>query len=115
MVDDHRRSETRASGLKVVVVGATGNVGTSVVRALSEEPAVGSVLGLARRPRQLSVAETRWACVDVGAPQADLESHCRGADVWVSQADAPGTRAWSQPMRRDDPWEPRIRGAPPEP
>ncbi|MEU9487493.1 NAD-dependent epimerase/dehydratase family protein [Streptomyces decoyicus] len=86
MVDDHSRSETRASGLKVVVVGATGNVGTSVVRALSEEPAVGSVLGLARRPCQLSVAKTRWACVDVGDPQADLVSHFRGADAVINLA-----------------------------
>jgi len=31
------------------VVGATGNVGSSVLDALSAEPAVTSVLGLARR------------------------------------------------------------------
>ncbi|MET7795585.1 SDR family oxidoreductase [Streptomyces decoyicus] len=86
MVDDHSRSEIRASGLKVVVVGATGNVGTSVVRALSEEPAVGSVLGLARRPCRLSVAKTRWACADVADPQADLEGHFRGADAVIHLA-----------------------------
>lgn len=35
--------------LRVVVTGATGNVGTSVMRRLAEEPRVVSALGLARR------------------------------------------------------------------
>src|SRR5918999_179708 len=35
--------------MRVVVVGATGNVGTSVLRALADDPEVESVLGLARR------------------------------------------------------------------
>ncbi|MFI5519962.1 NAD-dependent epimerase/dehydratase family protein [Streptomyces platensis] len=86
MVDDPHGKESGASGLKVVVVGATGNVGTSVVRALSEDPAVGSVLGLARRPCDLPVAKTRWSCVDVGDPEDDLEGHFRGADAVIHLA-----------------------------
>jgi UDP-glucose 4-epimerase len=35
--------------MRIVIVGATGNVGTSVVGALAADPAVESVLGLARR------------------------------------------------------------------
>ncbi len=35
--------------MRIVVVGATGNVGTSVLRSLADEPAVDSVLGIARR------------------------------------------------------------------
>ena len=31
--------------MRVVVVGATGNVGTSVLRSLADEPAVDAVLG----------------------------------------------------------------------
>jgi hypothetical protein len=37
------------TSLRVVVVGATGNVGTSVVRALVADPNVASVVGVARR------------------------------------------------------------------
>ncbi|MFL6009612.1 MAG: NAD-dependent epimerase, partial [Rubrobacteraceae bacterium] len=35
--------------MRVVVVGATGNIGTSVLRSLEKEDRVESVLGLARR------------------------------------------------------------------
>ncbi|MCC5036675.1 NAD-dependent epimerase/dehydratase family protein [Streptomyces sp. WAC 00631] len=75
-------------GLRVVVVGATGNVGTSVVRALSEDPAVGSVLGLARRMPGWSPPRTRWAAVDIGEDAAlgDLTRHFRGADAVVHLA-----------------------------
>jgi len=35
--------------VRVVITGATGNVGTSLVEALGPEPEVDSVLGSARR------------------------------------------------------------------
>jgi uncharacterized protein YbjT (DUF2867 family) len=35
--------------MKVVVTGATGNVGTSTVQALSESPEIDEIVGLARR------------------------------------------------------------------
>lgn len=73
-----------AAGLRVVVVGATGNVGTSVVRALSAEPAVESVLGLARRRPQWSCARTTWAAVDVTGD--DLTGHFAGADAVIHLA-----------------------------
>jgi nucleoside-diphosphate-sugar epimerase len=37
--------------MRVVVIGATGNVGTSTVRALAADPAVDSIVGIARRLR----------------------------------------------------------------
>ena len=37
--------------LKVVVTGATGNVGTSVLKALGEDERVGEIVGIARRIR----------------------------------------------------------------
>jgi uncharacterized protein YbjT (DUF2867 family) len=41
--------------MRVVVTGASGNVGTSLLRALEGEAAVTSVLGLARRRPELEL------------------------------------------------------------
>jgi UDP-glucose 4-epimerase len=71
-------------GMRVVVVGATGNVGTSLVEALAAESAVTSVLGLSRRLPDWSVAKTQWASADIA--RDDLVAHFRGADVVVHLA-----------------------------
>ena len=70
--------------MRVVVVGATGNVGTSVVQALADEPEVSSVLGLARRRPDWSPAKTEWAAADIRT--ADLAALFRGADAVVQLA-----------------------------
>jgi len=70
--------------MRVVVAGASGNVGTSLLRALGGEAAVTSVLGLARRRPELELAKTTWATADVAAD--DLTGHFRGADVVVHLA-----------------------------
>lgn len=70
--------------MRVVVTGATGNVGTSLLRALAGDPAVTSVLGLARRRPELELAKTTWAAADVA--DDDLSGHFRGADVVVHLA-----------------------------
>ena len=70
--------------MRVVVVGATGNVGTSLLRSLAAEPAVDSVLGVARRLPELQVAKTEWASADVAS--ADLVPLFRGADAVVHLA-----------------------------
>jgi nucleoside-diphosphate-sugar epimerase len=70
--------------MRVVVTGASGNVGTSLLRALDGEAAVTSVLGLARRRPELKLAKTTWATADVAAD--DLTGHFRGADVVVHLA-----------------------------
>jgi nucleoside-diphosphate-sugar epimerase len=70
--------------MRVVVTGASGNVGTSLLRALAADPAVTSVLGLARRLPALEVAKTTWATADVAAD--DLAGHVGGADVVVHLA-----------------------------
>jgi UDP-glucose 4-epimerase len=36
--------------MRVVITGATGNLGTSIVRSLAKEPRVTRIVGLARRP-----------------------------------------------------------------
>ena len=70
--------------MRVVVTGASGNVGTSLLRALAGDPAVTSVLGLARRRPELELAKTTWAAADVAGD--DLSGHFRGADVVVHLA-----------------------------
>jgi UDP-glucose 4-epimerase len=47
--------------MRVVVTGASGNVGTSLLRALAADAAVTSVLGPARRRPEAEVAKTTWA------------------------------------------------------
>ncbi|MBT2530072.1 NAD-dependent epimerase/dehydratase family protein [Streptomyces sp. ISL-99] len=76
------------TGLRVVVTGATGNVGTSVVRALAEDPQVGSVLGLARRVPDLAFPRTEWAAVDLGEEENGdgLAGYFAGADAVVHLA-----------------------------
>ena len=51
--------------MRIVVVGATGNVGTSVLEALGRDDAVDSVLGLARRLATATYAKTEFAAADV--------------------------------------------------
>jgi UDP-glucose 4-epimerase len=70
--------------MRIVVVGASGNVGTSVLRALADEPAVDSVLGLARRLPEASFPKTDWEAVDVA--RSELEPCFRGADAVIHLA-----------------------------
>jgi len=73
-------------GNRIVVTGATGNVGTSVVRALSEDSDVGSVLGLARRIPDWSPPRTEWSAVDLASERADLVGEFADADAVVHLA-----------------------------
>jgi UDP-glucose 4-epimerase len=70
--------------MRVVVVGATGNVGTSLVRTLSSEPAVTSVVGVARRRPEWQVPKVEWVAADVS--RDDLSGPFAGADVVVHLA-----------------------------
>jgi UDP-glucose 4-epimerase len=70
--------------VRVVVVGATGNVGTSLVEALGAEPGVETILGLARRRPALDAPKTEWATANV--EESDLASLFRGADAVVHLA-----------------------------
>ncbi|HEX5595725.1 MAG TPA: NAD-dependent epimerase/dehydratase family protein [Micromonosporaceae bacterium] len=72
------------TGLRVVVVGATGNVGTGVVTALSRDPSVRSIVGAARRIPQWTVPKTEWVSADVVS--ADMVELFRGADVVIHLA-----------------------------
>ncbi|WP_395359058.1 NAD-dependent epimerase/dehydratase family protein [Streptomyces sp. YH02] len=73
---------------RVVVTGATGNVGTSLVRLLAREPSVGSVLGLARRRPRLELPGVEWAEVDLSREGDEplLVRHVADADAVVHLA-----------------------------
>ena len=51
--------------MRVVVTGATGNVGTALLRALAREDAVTSVVGIARRLPRTPFPKVEWARADV--------------------------------------------------
>ena len=72
-------------GLTVAVVGATGNLGTSVVDALREDEGVDRVVAIARRPpRELPLAKVEWRAADVLDDR--LEALFEGADAVVQLA-----------------------------
>ncbi|MDP9071444.1 MAG: NAD-dependent epimerase/dehydratase family protein [Actinomycetota bacterium] len=70
--------------MRVVITGATGNVGTSLVEVLGEDPSVTSIIGLARRVPSWTPPKTTWARADV--TEDDLVAHFDGADVVVHLA-----------------------------
>jgi nucleoside-diphosphate-sugar epimerase len=67
-----------------VVTGASGNVGTSLLRALATDPDVESVVGIARRRPALTFAKTQWQVADV--TRSPLEPLFDGADAVVHLA-----------------------------
>lgn len=70
--------------MRVVVTGATGNVGTSLLQALADEPTVTSIVGIARRAPQWQPPKVRWVQADVAVD--DLRSQLQGADAVVHLA-----------------------------
>jgi UDP-glucose 4-epimerase len=70
--------------VRVVVVGASGNVGTSLLHALANEPAVDSILGLARRIPEAEFPKTEWRQTDIA--HSPLRPHFDGADAVVHLA-----------------------------
>ena len=80
--------------MKVVVIGATGNVGTSLIRALSSDPAIETIVGVARRVPGPPVAKVEWVGADITS--SPLVPIVEGADAVVHLA-------WAiQPSRDDD-------------
>jgi UDP-glucose 4-epimerase len=83
--------------VRVVVVGATGNVGSSLVRALSADEGVASVLGVARRVPRFQLQKVEWARADISTdPLAPLFA---GADAvvhlaWLIQPSRDLTTVW---------------------
>lgn len=83
--------------MRVVVTGATGNVGTSLVDALVEDPAVEEVVGVARRPPKHARAGVRFVAADLSVD--DVTPSLRGADAvvhlaWLFQPTHKPTVTW---------------------
>ena len=70
--------------MKVLVTGATGNVGTSVIQALGEAPQVDEAVGLARRRPAWNPPKTTWVEADV--LESGLADAFRGADAVIHLA-----------------------------
>jgi nucleoside-diphosphate-sugar epimerase len=90
--------------MRVAVTGATGNVGTSLLRALEADDAVEFVLGVARRLPGLGLKKTGYAAADITTDS--LVPLFRGADVVVHLA------AVVQPSHdRDALWRINVEGS----
>jgi UDP-glucose 4-epimerase len=70
--------------MRVVVIGASGNVGTSLLEALQRDRDVDSVLALARRVPRPSNSKVEWREADIAS--SDLVAPLRGADAVVHLA-----------------------------
>src|SRR5918995_872257 len=79
--------------MRIVVVGASGNIGTALLRSLAGDPRIGSLVGVARRTPSAKDG-VEWHAADVA--ESDLEHLFRGAQAVVSLA-------WRiQPSRQPD-------------
>src|SRR3954470_23877847 len=81
--------------MRVVVIGATGNAGTSLLEALAREDRVDEVVGVARRAPEARLEKVTWQKADISDPNTDLAGLMRNADCVVHLA-------WLiQPSRRE--------------
>jgi len=85
--------------MRVIVTGASGNVGTSVLEALGRETKVDEIVGLARRVPTVEMPKVRWVGADVVSD--DLGPIFGGADAVIHLA-------WAIQPSRDEALTERI-------
>ena len=85
--------------MRVVVTGASGNVGTSVLEALGAEPQVREIVGIARRLPEVAMPKVEWVAADV--VEDALEPIFDGADAVIHLA-------WAIQPSRDESVTERI-------
>jgi nucleoside-diphosphate-sugar epimerase len=83
--------------MRVVVVGATGNVGTSLLEVLRDDEDVESIVGIARRLPAHVPAKVEWVRADV--TRDALAPHFAGADcvvhlAWLIQPSRDRNATW---------------------
>jgi len=55
--------------VRIAVLGATGNAGTSLLRTLADDDQVTDVVGIARRLPTLTMPKVEWARADISTGQ----------------------------------------------
>ncbi len=70
--------------MRVVVIGASGNVGSALLRELSDQAGITEVVGVARRVPGLELPRVRWEAADI--LEADLDALFAGVDAVVHLA-----------------------------
>lgn len=85
--------------MRVVVIGATGNVGTSVLEALGREDQVKEIVGIARRVPEIEMPKVEWVGADI--LEVDLVPFFDGADAVIHLA-------WAIQPSRDEAVTERI-------
>jgi len=90
--------------MRVVVTGATGNVGTSLLAALAREPLVRQVIGIARRAPEATFAKARFVQADVGRD---------ALDPYLVRADAVVHLAWKIHSSHEpaELWQTNVEGS----
>lgn len=89
--------------MRVVITGASGNVGSALVERLAAEEQVTSIVGICRRPHEWRPPKTSWSFLDVA--EDDLRPAFESADAVVHLA-------WLfQPTRRPrTTWHANVTG-----
>jgi UDP-glucose 4-epimerase len=85
--------------MRVVVTGASGNVGTSVLEALGRESKVKEIVGIARRVPEVEMPKVEWVGADI--LEVELAPFFEGADAVIHLA-------WAIQPSRDEAVTERI-------
>jgi nucleoside-diphosphate-sugar epimerase len=76
--------------MRIVVTGASGNVGSALVERLGRDDRVDSIVGISRRPHDWHPDRTEWVHLDLGSNSTDvtddLAKAFQGADAVVHLA-----------------------------
>ncbi|HVE24635.1 MAG TPA: NAD-dependent epimerase/dehydratase family protein [Sporichthya sp.] len=92
--------------MRVAITGATGNLGTALIRALRRHDPASDIIGICRRPPEESLGGVDWRRIDFSGPEADpaLTAAFDGVEAVVHLA-------WAiQPARATE-WQHRVNVA----